>query len=69
MQPLSSSDSESVRNPCRIHPSLASGTNFEAFLGPAQFNLRTPQAISQVRGSEELRGAAGSSGELRRARA
>eukprot|EP00969_Alexandrium_andersonii_P295628 13067938-Alexandrium_andersonii.AAC.1 len=47
-----------------------SGSNFEAFPGPVQFKLRTPQALSHVLGrrapesSAELRGAPGSSGEL-----
>eukprot|EP00969_Alexandrium_andersonii_P192837 8518836-Alexandrium_andersonii.AAC.1 len=28
-----------------MHPSLASGANYEAFLGPAQFQVRTHEAI------------------------
>eukprot|EP00969_Alexandrium_andersonii_P083228 3671875-Alexandrium_andersonii.AAC.1 len=28
-----------------MHPSGASGTKFEALLGPSQFKLRTPRAI------------------------
>eukprot|EP00969_Alexandrium_andersonii_P034109 1491678-Alexandrium_andersonii.AAC.1 len=36
----------------RAHPSRALGIMFEAVSGPAQFKLRTRQAISHVLGSE-----------------
>eukprot|EP00969_Alexandrium_andersonii_P321759 14216658-Alexandrium_andersonii.AAC.1 len=32
-----------------MHPSGASGTKFEAPLGPAQFKVRTPESIVHVR--------------------
>eukprot|EP00969_Alexandrium_andersonii_P263008 11626319-Alexandrium_andersonii.AAC.1 len=35
-----------------MHPSGDSGINVEAVPGPAQFKLRTPQALSHVLGSE-----------------
>eukprot|EP00969_Alexandrium_andersonii_P095793 4230623-Alexandrium_andersonii.AAC.1 len=50
-----------------MHPSRASGSKCEAIPGPAQFKLRTPQAISYFLGLEssgELQGALGSSGEF-----
>eukprot|EP00969_Alexandrium_andersonii_P245534 10850761-Alexandrium_andersonii.AAC.1 len=31
-----------------MHPSGALGINFEAVLGPAQFHVRTPEAILHV---------------------
>eukprot|EP00969_Alexandrium_andersonii_P212004 9362905-Alexandrium_andersonii.AAC.1 len=33
----------------RTHPSGASGTNFGAVPGPAQFKLRTPDAVLRIR--------------------
>eukprot|EP00969_Alexandrium_andersonii_P309248 13666070-Alexandrium_andersonii.AAC.1 len=35
-----------------MHPSGASGINFEAVPGPAKLKLRPPQATSHVPGSE-----------------
>eukprot|EP00969_Alexandrium_andersonii_P034643 1515587-Alexandrium_andersonii.AAC.1 len=32
-----------------MHPSRASGTSFEAAPGPAQFQVRTPEAILRFR--------------------
>eukprot|EP00969_Alexandrium_andersonii_P176822 7818809-Alexandrium_andersonii.AAC.1 len=43
--PLLRADSESPRKLRRTHPSRASGTGFEAFLGPEQFQVRTREAI------------------------
>eukprot|EP00969_Alexandrium_andersonii_P241216 10650450-Alexandrium_andersonii.AAC.1 len=57
----------------RTRPSGASGTVVEAVSGPAQFKLRTPQAIPHVLRSQssgelqELCRAPGSSGKLWRA--
>eukprot|EP00969_Alexandrium_andersonii_P178934 7910799-Alexandrium_andersonii.AAC.1 len=45
-QPLSSSDSESARTTAQNAPSGASGTNYEAIPRPAQFELRTLEAIN-----------------------
>eukprot|EP00969_Alexandrium_andersonii_P004226 182832-Alexandrium_andersonii.AAC.1 len=36
----------------RAHPSRASGMNCEAIPGPAQFKLRTHQAMAHVMGAE-----------------